>query len=227
MTAKPLFPFFHLLAVPAYHTTVVNRQGGVRNDQFLVDADDTSETLTLRTGPGGGVEREELVAGLLERDAVGLILRREVVADVRWREQKPHLSMTFVECCLGRVDHTGNGILAVINRHTVDDEVETSITSLTSRTSHVSQIVIDPLEVSIRIDPHIALQHICFQLLFQCPAFLQTDGCHDHKTGTLRIFEHLLYDILGGVFPYLFATHRTIRVPYARVKQSEIFVYLR
>ena len=130
--------------------------------------------------------------------------------------------MPFVERSLGGVDHTGNGIFAVVNRHTVDDEVHVLLLEIAS-----SKIILDADKVIISIDPHITLQHICLQLLLQCPAFLQTDRCHDHETGALRILEHLLYDILGGVLPYLLATDRTIRASYARVKQSEILVYLR
>ena len=53
MPAEPVLPFFHLLSVPTNHTTVIDRESRVGDDQLFVDADDSSEALTLWTGPYG------------------------------------------------------------------------------------------------------------------------------------------------------------------------------
>ena len=50
MPAEPVLPLLHLLTVPAYHTTVVDAEGGVGNYQSFVDTDHTAKALTLRTG---------------------------------------------------------------------------------------------------------------------------------------------------------------------------------
>ena len=74
-----VFPLAHLLASPAHHRTFVDGEGTVGDDQMLVNADDTSETLTLRTGSDRGVEGEHLVVGLFKRYAVRLEFGAETI----------------------------------------------------------------------------------------------------------------------------------------------------
>ena len=47
ITTEPLFPLLHSFAMPAYHTSIIDRKGGVWNNQLLINADNTSETLAL------------------------------------------------------------------------------------------------------------------------------------------------------------------------------------
>ena len=47
--AEFIFPFSHLLAMPALHAAIVDTKGGVWNDQFLVYTHNHAEALTLRT----------------------------------------------------------------------------------------------------------------------------------------------------------------------------------
>ena len=92
-TAEPVEPLLHLFPVPADHTSVVYREGRIGDDQLLVDTDDTSEPLTLRTGACRGIEGEQLVARLFEHDTVSLETCREVVADVRWWEHQTEFTV--------------------------------------------------------------------------------------------------------------------------------------
>ena len=119
---EPLLPLLHLLPVPADDTAVIDGEGGVGDDQLLVDADDTPEALTLWTGSCGGVKGEHLVVGLLERHPVGFETHREVVED-RWREEQAEFSVTLEEGGLRRVYQSGDRVLGIINAHAVDDEV--------------------------------------------------------------------------------------------------------
>ena len=82
VTTEPFLPLFHLLTMPADDAAVIDGEGRIGNDQFLVDADDATEALTLRTGPHRGVEREHLIVWFLEGHAVGLIFHGEVIEDV-------------------------------------------------------------------------------------------------------------------------------------------------
>ena len=61
MTHEPLLPLLHLLTVPAYDAAVIYRERRIGDDKLLVDADDASESLTLRTGTHGRIEGEKLV----------------------------------------------------------------------------------------------------------------------------------------------------------------------
>ena len=51
-----LLPHLHLLAMPANHTTVVNGEGGIGNDQMFVNAHDFSKALAFRTGAHRRIE---------------------------------------------------------------------------------------------------------------------------------------------------------------------------
>ena len=82
-TAEFFLPHLHLIAVPRLHTTVVDRQCGIGNDEVFVDADNLAETLTLRAGTSRRIEGEHLVVGLLERHAVSLETLGEVVGQTR------------------------------------------------------------------------------------------------------------------------------------------------
>ena len=53
MTDEPVLPFAHLLAVPANHATIIDRQTCVGDDQMLVDTHHLAKALALRTGTCG------------------------------------------------------------------------------------------------------------------------------------------------------------------------------
>ena len=56
--AELFFPHAHLLAVPADHAAVVDRQRGIGDDQMFVDADNLAKALTFRARSYGRVERK-------------------------------------------------------------------------------------------------------------------------------------------------------------------------
>ena len=71
--AELLLPHLHLIAMPALHAALVDRQRGVGDDEALVDADDAAEALAGGAGAGRRVEREHVVVGFLKHHAVGLV----------------------------------------------------------------------------------------------------------------------------------------------------------
>ena len=109
--------------MPAYHTTVVDRQGGIRYHQMLVDTYDLTEALTLRAGSYRGVKGEKVVGRLLKLHAVSLETHGEVIAEHRRQEHQAALAITLIKSCLGRIDQSGDGIFGIVYRQAVDDEV--------------------------------------------------------------------------------------------------------
>ena len=122
MPTEPLFPLTHLFTVPAYHTSVVDRKRGVRDHESFIDADDFTETLTLRTGPCGRVEGEHLVGGFLEGHAIRLEAGGEIVGDIRGLEHQAALAMTLEESGFGGIHEAGDGVFGIIDREAIDDE---------------------------------------------------------------------------------------------------------
>ena len=59
--AEPVFPFSHLLSVPAHHAAVIDAQRRVGDHQLLVNTHNLAKALTLRTGSCWRVKREHLV----------------------------------------------------------------------------------------------------------------------------------------------------------------------
>ena len=137
--------------------------------------------------------------------------------------------MSLEEGCLSRVYQTSDGILRIVDAQTVDDQID--LTGLLGERG--IEYIVDPHDLSsLRRaggdpDTGIAFQLIGLQLLFQCASLRQMDGRHHQETCTLRVFEYLLDHVLGRVLLHLRTTDGAIRAPYARVKQSEILVYLR
>ena len=89
------------------------------------------------------------------------------------------------------------------------------------------EVIVDPDDFAIDPDACVAFQMIGLQLLLHRPSFVQMDGSHHDEAGATGELEHLLNDILGGVLLNLLAADGAKRAPYARVKQTEILVYLR
>ena len=110
--------------MPAHHAAVIDGQGRVGNNKVLIDTNNLAEALTLRTGTYGRIEGEKVVGRFLESNAVSLETHREVVADIRWQEHQATLAMPLVESRLGRVNQSRDGILGIVDRKTVDDEIE-------------------------------------------------------------------------------------------------------
>lgn len=227
--AELLFPHAHLLTMPAYHTAVVYRQGAVGNHQMLVDTDDLAKALALRTGTHGGVEGEKVVGRLLELHAIRLEAHGEIIGDHRGQEHQPALSVALIESRLGRVDESGDGILRVIDRQAVNDEVviirSTRITRITLITL-ITQKIINTLEVTIDEDACITVEHIHLQLLLQGATLRDDDGSHDHKLSTLGILLRALDDVLGRVLLHLLSADGRIGTPDAGIEQSQILVNL-
>ena len=106
-------PFAHLLAPPAHHGSVVDGQGAVGHHQMLVDADDAAEAFAFGASAHGRVEREHLVVGLLEADAVGLELGAEAVeagGAVGLVEAQQAGAVALVHGCLHGVGQSADGV---------------------------------------------------------------------------------------------------------------------
>ena len=215
MTAEPVEPLFHLLTVPTNNTAVVDGEGRVWDDKFLVDADDAPETLTLRTGTCRGVEGKHLVAGFFEHDTIGFKTCREVVADVGGREHQTEFTVTLEKSRLCRIHQTCDGILRIVDTQAVDDEIDTLGIGISRQ---FSKIIVDAYKVVVNEDTGITFEDIGLQLLLECAPLMQMNRRHHDETRSLRVFQHLLYDIFGGVFLHLLTADGGIRAPYARVK---------
>ena len=130
--------------------------------------------------------------------------------------------MSLKEGCLCRVHQTGNHILRIIHAQAVDDEEY-----LLMLVHACCQIIVDALEVATNIDSRIALQLIGLQLLLHRATLLWMDGRHDDEARTLRVLQRLLNHVLRRVLLHLLTAYGRVCAPYARVKQTEILVYLR
>ncbi len=223
-TAELVFPHAHLLAVPRLHTTVVDGQRGIGNNQVLVDADDHAETLTLRTGADGRIKGEELVGGLFERHAVGLEALGEVIGNARRVNHQAQLAMALVESGLCGVDEARNGVLAVIGREAVDDEVY-----LSGKTAgcSISQVIVNSNDIPVDEDAGIAILLIHLQLTLHGAALDGMDGRHDNKLGARLILRDTLDDVLGGVLLHLLTGDRRIGAPNAGEEQAQVLVDFR
>ena len=136
--------------------------------------------------------------------------------------------MPLKEGCLCRVHQTGDDILRIIHAQTINHEENLPSLAGGARGGLLRlQIFIYPLEIAIDVDSRIALQLIGLQLLLHRAPLLWMDGRHDDEARTLRVLQRLLNHVLRRVLLHLLTAYGRVCAPYARVKQTEILVYLR
>ena len=184
---------------------------------MLVDTDDLAKALALRTGTHGGVEGEKVVGWLLELHAIRLEAHGEIIAEHRGQEHQPALPVALIESRLGRVDKAGNGILRVIDRQAVNDEV---VIIRSTRSILITQKIINTLEITIDEDACITVEHIHLQLLFQGASLRDDDGSHDHKLSALGVLLRALDDVLSRVLLHLLSADGRIGASDAGIEQS-------
>ena len=104
-TYEVAFPLAQFLAMPACHTTVIDAEGGVGDDEILVDANDAAVALACGTDAHGRVEREEVVGRFFEGHSVSLHERRERNVLVGFADKEEvALAVALIESRLGRVE---------------------------------------------------------------------------------------------------------------------------
>ena len=122
-TYEVAFPLAQFLAMPACHTPVIDAEGGVGDDEILVDADDAAVALACGTDAHGRVEREEVVGRFLEGHSVSLHERRERNVLVGFADKEEvALAVALIESRLGRVEQARDGDRCVVGLQTVDEQ---------------------------------------------------------------------------------------------------------
>ena len=120
--AELVFPYLHLITVPALHATVIDTQRRVGYNKFLVDAHHFPEAFAFRTGSQGRVEREHIVARLFELDTVGFETRGEIVGDVGWQEHDATLVTPLKEGRFTRIGQSRKELFRVVDRQSVNEQ---------------------------------------------------------------------------------------------------------
>ena len=233
-----LEPHAHLLATPAHHATVVEAQRSVRNHEFLVDADDASESLAGRAGAQRRIEGKHIVGRFLEFHAVGFESGREVVADVAWREDESAGAVALIEGGFGRVEESADIILLVAHGCSVDNEIDFPVLLFQHLgeffTARFQKLLVSSFqkilysdEFSLLHDAGIALLHVHLQLLSEGAVFDDMDWGEDYELGALGILSGAGKDILGGMPFHLLSADGRIGFSDAGEEQSQVFVNLR
>ena len=196
--------------MPALHAAVIDGEGGVGDDQLLVDADDASEPFARGTGPEGGIEREHIVVRLFKTDAVGLKSGREVVGDPGGENHQLHIAVALIEGGFAGVGEPADCVLGTVNSHTVDDQTDSfrcflcfSIPFFIGRMC--SQPVFNAYEVAAGIDAGIALLQFHLKLLLYASAFNDMKRRKDAELCPFRVGFHFLNHILYGMMFHFFA----------------------
>ena len=130
---------------------------------MFVDADNLAETLTLRAGSDGRIEREKVVGGLFESDAVGFETRGEIISDSCRENHQTTLAMSLVERGFCRVNKARDGILSSVDRETVNDEIEVCLLLADGRI--LSKKIINADDIATISQTGVAVLDIDFELL--------------------------------------------------------------
>ena len=153
-------PLPHLLAAPAFHGVLIDRQCLVGHHEFLADAEHASETLARRAGAVGIVEVEHQVAGFAELDSVGREFAREAMFVCAVRA--PHLDDRLVAAFeIGGLDRVGEArdlVLVVRDGEPVDEQAPARRIDLLALCEQVG----DHHEVAVVLEPRVSLllQHL-------------------------------------------------------------------
>ena len=87
--------------------------------------------------------------------------------------------MPLVESCFCRVYKAGYDILGVINRKTIDNQINLAIIVFPC-----FKVFVYTLKVALYIYAGVALKLVCFELLFYSAALVKMDRCHNHKSSS-------------------------------------------
>ena len=187
---------------------------------MFVDADNPSETFAFRAGSDRRVEREHLVVGFFERNAVRLELGAETVqagSAVRSVKAQQAGSVALVHGSLGGVGKAADGIFLAGSRHAVYQE-EYGVAVFVA-------VLVDTYHFAIHFQAVEALFHVYLQLLLQgAPLAEQYRGEHG-VTCAFGLLEHAVHDVLGGMFLYFLSADRAERPSHTGVEQAQVFVY--
>ena len=103
-TAQEFFaPHTQFFATPAHHSSIIDREGGVGDDEVLIDAHDFTKTFTAWASSHGRVEREKIVGGFFKGDAVGFKSGGEMFQILLGIEAQKAFSVAFKKSGFHRV----------------------------------------------------------------------------------------------------------------------------
>ena len=224
-TDEPGLPLAHLLASPALHATLIQRECRIGYDQAFVYAHNLAETLALGACTQGGVEGKELVGGFLKHYAVGLEARVELVQYAGRQESEHHLASALVEGRLHAVGKTGKGVVVIAHRQAVDDQMHLTGSCATFR----GKVFFYGGYLSVHLYADEALLQILLQAFAHvCRAVLLTKmhGGKHHKARTRGVRLHASDDVLHTLLLHLLATHRTVGTPHSGKEHAHVLVYL-
>ena len=127
-TAQEFFaPHTQFFAAPAHHSSIIDREGGVGDDEMLIDAHDFAKTFTAWASSHGGVEREKIVGGFFKGDAVGFESGGEMFQILLGIEAQEAFSIAFKESGFHRVGKSRNAVFGTIDSEAVEEEKESAL----------------------------------------------------------------------------------------------------
>ena len=219
-----VFPLAHLLAPPAHHRIVVDREGLVGHHQIFVDTDYPPEAFALGTSPHRVVEVEHQVARFVEGDAVGLEPFREMelfhpLGCVHLYDALP---ASFEECGLDRVGQSAHGIVLV--RHTQAVDYQAHLRRIGQRIA--GQQIFYRHESALDLDAREALLLPYLQLGFQVAPLGEGQVGEQGKAGTIGETEGTVHHIVDLMLLDQLARDGRIGLADAGIEQPQVVVYL-
>ena len=216
-----LEPESHFLAAPANDRSIVEAEARVGHDQMLVDAHDSSEAFTARTGTDGIVEGEHVVVGLGESHSVCFEAGAETVEDAGGIEAEHTFSIAFVECRFDGVGESRASLFVLSDAEAGNEK--TAFFGL----GRIFQHVFHSHHFSVHIQAGETLCEVRFKLLLHGASASDAHRSEHGEACTLTVGEGARHDVIDGVaFHFLPADGRE-GVTDAGEEEAEIFVDFR
>ena len=210
-------PFAHLVTAPAEHGAVVHAQQLVGDDKVFVNAYYAAEALAVGAGADGRVEREHLLRGLLELNAVGLEAYAETVRRLLVHELQQAGAVAFIKGCLGRVEQAACRLVAVANGKAVNEQGG-GIALLWGVLLNAYDLLVEDYacETLLQVD---------LQLLLKRASLACGYGCKQHEPCALGAALHAFEQVLGIVLLHKLSADGRVCLADACIQQLEIFIY--
>ena len=180
----------------------------------------------MRAGPQRRVEREHVVVGLGEGDAVGLEARAEVVHDACGIDAQAAFAVSLKQGRLHRVRHARQGVVGACHRQAVDEQTE--VCCLAGFVGlRGSQIVVHAQHFTLAVQTCQALLHEYADVFAQRAAFGHVQRGQKGEACAVGVGECALHHVVGRMALHLAAADGRYGVPDAGKEHAQVVVNLR
>ena len=227
-TAQEFFaPHTQFFATPAHHCSIIDREGGVGDDEMFIDAHDFAKTFTAWASSHRGVEREEIVGGFFKGDAIGFESGGKMFQILLGIEAQEAFSVAFKKSGFHRVGESRNAVFGTIDSKAVEEEKETALAQgfgagFDGRDGEDDFVHAEHFTIAVQSRKALLEHH--FDLLEEGAVGSRFEGSENGESGARIVLQSSVHNVVCTATSYFFSADGRKGTSDARKEQTEVFV---